>query len=236
MPALAEKVDLNVGVEPSFEVGSQMEVQQGFWRASAGGGAVFRQRFLPCRIGAEAGGAANGGIMALDLPVEHDLGGGIAAGLFVGQDYHQALSKGSKAAFGLAFGLRAGTVRMGYPPSGIGASELRVGIMAKEAKALRALKWPLWAQDFWFQSTTNLEDADSCSAVAVSAVVVGSSSQDSPDFWSAPIRSVAKATMAVPLNRRSWFANQLPGRIFHQPQLRNLRCSRLGCLRSKRSS
>ena len=141
MPALAEKVDLVVGVDPAFELKGQMEVQQGCGRARTCGGALFGQRFLPGRIGAEAGGAAHGGILALNLPVEHDLGGGIAAGLFVGQDCHQAFLQGSKAAFDLAFGLGAGSDQMGYSQGGEGALELRAwvaaighGIMAKEAE------------------------------------------------------------------------------------------------------
>ena len=84
MPALAKKVDLVVGVDPSFEVESQMEVQQGCGRAGTRDGALFCQGFLPSRIRAEAGGAANGGVLALHLAVKHALGGGIAADFFIG--------------------------------------------------------------------------------------------------------------------------------------------------------
>src|ERR1700689_4394920 len=75
VPALAEKVDLVVGVDPSFQVESQMEVQQGCRRTGTRDGALFCQGILPGRIGAEAGGAANGGILALNLAVEHALCG-----------------------------------------------------------------------------------------------------------------------------------------------------------------
>ena len=88
MPALTQKVDLVIGVDPSFQVERQMEIQQGCRRTGTRGGALFCQRLLPGRIGAEAGGAANGGILALDLPVEHDLGGGISADFFIGQNGH----------------------------------------------------------------------------------------------------------------------------------------------------
>ena len=84
MPALAKKVDLVVGVDPAFQVESQMEVQQGCWRAGTRDGAVFCHGFLPGRIGAKAGGAANGGILALNLSVEHDLCSGIAGDFFIG--------------------------------------------------------------------------------------------------------------------------------------------------------
>ena len=107
MPALAKKVDLVVGVDASFQMESQMQVQQGWRRTGTRGGAFFRQGFFPGCIGAEAGGAADGGVLALQLPVEHDLCGGIAADFFIGQDGHQAFLQGSKAAFDLAFGLRA---------------------------------------------------------------------------------------------------------------------------------
>ena len=90
-----------------------------------------------------AGGAADGGVLALDLPVEHDLCGGMAADFFIGQEGHQAFLQGAKAAFDLAFGLRAGSDQMGYPQSGEGALKLGTripvighGIMAKEAEAV----------------------------------------------------------------------------------------------------
>jgi len=98
---------------------------------------------FPGCIGAEAGGAADGGILSLNLSVEHDLCGGIAADFFIGQDCHQAFLQGSKAAFDLAFGLRAGSDQMGHAQGGEGALELGTGItvighgiMAKEAKAV----------------------------------------------------------------------------------------------------
>ena len=143
MPALAKKVDLVVGVDPSFQVESQMEVQKGCGRTGTRDGALFGQGFLPGRIGAEASGAANGGILALNFSVEHDLRGGIAADFFIGQDGHEAFLQGSKAAFDLAFGLRTGRNQMGDPQSRKGALELGTGIavighgiMAKEAKTV----------------------------------------------------------------------------------------------------
>ena len=143
VPALAQKVDLVVGVDPSFEVECQMEVQQGCRRTGPRNGALFCQGHLPGRIRAEAGGAANGGVLALHLAVEHDLCGGIAADFFISQDGHQAFLQGAKAAFDLAFGLRAGSDQMGYGQGGEGALELGTGIpvighgiMAKETQAI----------------------------------------------------------------------------------------------------
>jgi hypothetical protein len=127
-PALAQKVDLLIGVDPSFEVERQVEVQQGGRRTGAGGGALFFQGFFPGDIGAQAGGPADGGVLALDLPVEHDLGGGRAADYFIGQDGDEAFLESAKAAFDLAFGLGAGSDQMRYAQRGEGTLELRTGI------------------------------------------------------------------------------------------------------------
>ena len=120
-----------------------MEIQQGCWRTWTRDSTLFRQGLLPSRVWAEAGGAANGGVLALNLPVEHDLRGGIAAGFFIGQDGYQAFLQGAKTSLDLAFGLRAGSDQMGDPQSGEGALKLGTripvighGIMAKEAEAI----------------------------------------------------------------------------------------------------
>ena len=143
MPALAKKVDLVVGVDAAFQMESQRQVQQGCRRTGTRGGAFLGEGIFPGCLGAEPGGAADGDVLALNLPVKHDLCGGIAADFFIGQDGHQAFLQGSKAAFDLAFGLRAGRDQMGYPQSGEGALELGTGIavighgiMAKEAEAV----------------------------------------------------------------------------------------------------
>ena len=143
VPALAKKVDLVVGVDPSFQVESQMEVQQGCGRTGTRERAFFCRGFLPGGIGAEAGSATEGGILALNLSVEHGLCGGIAADFFISQDCHQAFLQGSEAAFDLAFGLRTGSDQMGNSQGAEGALELGTGItvighgiMAKEAKTV----------------------------------------------------------------------------------------------------
>ena len=63
--------------------------------------------------------------------------------VFVSQERHQAQLQGSKAAFDLAFGLRAGGDQVGHAQGGEGTLELRAGIavighgiMAKEAEAI----------------------------------------------------------------------------------------------------
>ena len=143
VPALTKKVDLVIGVDASFQMESQVEVQQGCRWTGTRDGALFFQSLRPGRIRAEGGGAANGGILALNLPVEHDLCGGIASDFFIGQDGEEAFLQGSKTAFDLAFGLRAGGDQMGHAQSGEGALELGAGIpiighgiMAKEAEAV----------------------------------------------------------------------------------------------------
>ena len=140
---MAKKVDLVVGVDAAFELAGQMEVKQGCGRTEMPDGALFCQGFLPSRIRAEAGGAANGGVLALHLTVEHDLGGGRAAGFFIGQDGDQAFLQGAKATFDLAFGLRAGRDQMGYAQSVEGALKLGIripvighGIMANETQSI----------------------------------------------------------------------------------------------------
>lgn len=143
VPALTKKIDLVVGVDASFQMECQMEIQKGYRWTRTRGSTLFRQGLFPGRIRAEAGGAANGGVLALNLPVEHDLRGGIAADFFIGQDGHQAFLQGSKTAFDLAFGLRAGGDQMGHAQGGEGALKLGTripvighGIMAKEAEAV----------------------------------------------------------------------------------------------------
>jgi hypothetical protein len=108
VPTATQKVDLLVGVDPAFQMERQMQVQQGWRRTGTRGGALFRQGFFPSGVGTEARGAADGGVLSVTLPVEHALGGGIIADLFVGQDGHQTFLQGAKAAFDLAFGLRTG--------------------------------------------------------------------------------------------------------------------------------
>lgn len=142
-PASPEEIYLLVGVDSSAQVESQMQVQQSGGRARTNGGAFFCQGPVPSDIGAVAGGAADGGILVSDLAIEHDLSSGVIADVFVSQQGDQALLQGSKAAFDLAFGLRAGSDQMGYAQSGEGALELGAGItvighgiVAKEAEAI----------------------------------------------------------------------------------------------------
>ena len=142
-PASPEEIYLLVGVDASAQVESQMQVQQGRWRTRTHGGAALRHSSVPSIIWAIARGAADGGILVSDLAIEHDLSRGVIAGMFVSQQRDQALLQGSKAAFDLAFGLRAGSDQMGHAQGGEGALELRTGIaiighgiMAKQAQAI----------------------------------------------------------------------------------------------------
>ena len=143
MPATSQKVDLVVGVDTVFQMERQMQIQKGGRRTGSGGGALFGDGIFRGGIGTEAGGAADGGIWALNLSVEHALGSSIAGDFFIGQDGHQTFLQGAKAAFDLAFGLRAGSDQMGHTQGGAGALELGTGItvighgiMAKETQAI----------------------------------------------------------------------------------------------------
>jgi len=120
-----------------------MQVQQGGWRARTDGRAPFPQRLIPSRIGAVAGGAADGGILVGHLTIQDDLSGGVIADVFVSQECDQALLQGAEAAFDFTFGLRAWGDEMGHAQGGEGALELRSGIpiighgiVAKEAQAI----------------------------------------------------------------------------------------------------
>ena len=121
----------------------QMEVQQGGGRARAYGCALFLKGLVPGRVGAVTGSAAEGGILVGDLTIQDNLGGGIIADPFVGQQRDQALLEGSKAAFDFSFGLRAGGDQMGHAQGRKGALELGTripvighGIMAKKTEAI----------------------------------------------------------------------------------------------------
>ena len=120
-----------------------MQVQQGRRRTRPDGGALLCQGLVPSGIGAEASGAANGGILLGDLAIQDDLSRGIIADLFVSQERYQALLEGAEATLDLAFGLRAGGDQVGHAQGGEGALELRTripvighGIMTKEAEAV----------------------------------------------------------------------------------------------------
>ena len=113
VPTASQKVDLLVGVDATFQMQGQMEIQQCGRRTGTRGGALFRQRFFHGGIGTEARGAAEGGVLPCTLPVEHELCGGITGDFFISQDGHEALLHGSKAAFDLALGLRAGGDQVG---------------------------------------------------------------------------------------------------------------------------
>jgi hypothetical protein len=143
MPASAKKIDLAVGVDAAFQMESQMKIQQSRRRTGARGGALFGESLFPGGIRAQAGGAADRGILALHLPVQNDLGGGIVADFFVGQDGNQAILQSAKTALYFAFGLRAGSHQMSDTQGGKGALKLGTwitiighGIMTKEAQSV----------------------------------------------------------------------------------------------------
>jgi len=120
-----------------------MQIQQGGGRTRPHGRALPGQGLVPSGIGAEARRAANRCILVGDLAVQDGLGSGVIADVFVSQERHQAQLHGSKTAFDLAFGLRAGGDQAGHAQGGEGTLELRAGIavighgiMAKEAETI----------------------------------------------------------------------------------------------------
>jgi hypothetical protein len=120
-----------------------MQIQEGGGRTRPYGCALLRQGFGPSDIRTQTGGAADGGILVGDLAIQHDLSGGVIAHAFIGQERHQALLQGAKAAFDFALGLRARSDQMGHAQGGEGALELGTGIavighgiVAKEAQAV----------------------------------------------------------------------------------------------------
>ena len=142
-PTAAQKVDLEIGIDPAAQMERQMEVQQGRGRARAYGRALFLKGLVPSHVGAVTGGATDGGILVGDLAIQDNLSSGIIADLFVSQQCYQALLEGSKAAFDFAFGLWAGGHQMGHSQGGEGALKLGTGIpiighgiMAKKAQAI----------------------------------------------------------------------------------------------------
>lgn len=142
-PTAAQKVYLAIGIDPAAQMEGQVQVQQGGGRARLYGRAMVLQGLVPSRIGAQAGGAADDGILVGNLAIQYALRSRVIADVFISQDGYQAFLQGTKTAFDLAFGLGAGSDQMGYPQSGEGALELRTGvpivghgIMAKEAEAI----------------------------------------------------------------------------------------------------
>ena len=123
MPALADKVDLALGIDPAFQMERQMEVQPGCRRTGTRGRAFF-QAVLRLKLWCDRRCCS----CVRPPPVKHDLCGGVAADFFIGQDCHQTLLQVSEAALDLALGLRAGGDQMGEAKCGEGALELGAGI------------------------------------------------------------------------------------------------------------
>lgn len=119
-----------VGVDASSEVAGQMEIQQAGVGARPQDGAQFCLRLGAGGVRGEAGGAADGAILAGQLAGEQFLGGGVSGDFLVGQKGDEAFLEGAKATFDFAFGLGAGGDPRGDAQGGEGALELRAGIAA----------------------------------------------------------------------------------------------------------
>jgi len=142
-PTAAQKVYALVRIHPSAGLDGQMQIQESGWRTRAGRRAVFGHGSGPRLIGTEACGAANGGVLARDLPIQQFLGGRVIRRFFVSQERDQSFLQGPKTAFNFSFGLRAGGDEMGHPQGGKGALKFRRrvpvvggGSVAEEAQAI----------------------------------------------------------------------------------------------------
>ena len=78
----------------------------------------------------QAGGSADGAVLASQFAVEECSGGGVRGDFFVGQQREQPFLEGAEPAFDFAFGLRTGSDEVGDAQRGAGVLELRVGIAA----------------------------------------------------------------------------------------------------------
>lgn len=110
-PALAEEVDLVIGVDAATQVQVQMQVQQTGGGARAPGREAFGQGQGAGRVRRLFGGAADGAVLAGQFAVEQLLGGGVGGDARVGQERDQAVLKSAEAAFAFVFGLRTGATR-----------------------------------------------------------------------------------------------------------------------------
>ena len=130
-----------VGVDPTAQMNGQMEIQEAGVRTGPehiallglGQGAGF--------VRGQAGGAADGPVLAGQLAHEQFLGRGIVRDFLVGQEGEHPLLESPEAAFDLSFGLRTGRDQMGDAQRREGALELGTripalgrGLMAEEGQ------------------------------------------------------------------------------------------------------
>src|SRR5258705_3510270 len=97
-PTASQEVYLVVGIDAAAQVERQMQVQQCRGWARTYGRALFGQGLVPSSIGAEARGAANGGVLVGDLAIQYGLGGGGISDVFVRQERYQAQMQRFQAA------------------------------------------------------------------------------------------------------------------------------------------
>ena len=84
-PTAAQKVDLEIGIDPAAQMERQMKVQESGGRARAYGRALFLKGLVPSHVGAVTRGAADGGILVSDLAIQDNLSSGVISDLFVSQ-------------------------------------------------------------------------------------------------------------------------------------------------------
>ena len=128
-PVFAEEIQRVVGVEPTWEIEGQVEVQQRHWGHRAMVVAFFLEGSLPGSVGGQPGGATDVVLVVPgDLRLEQGVGRGVGGDLFVGEQGDQAVLEGAEAAFDFAFGRGVGGDAVGRAQRGEGALELGVGV------------------------------------------------------------------------------------------------------------
>ena len=85
-PALAEEVNLVVSVDPTAQVNGQMEIENGVIGTGAQRNTVLGSSFGACLVRGQAGGAADGPILAGQLAGEQFLSGAIVRDFLVSQE------------------------------------------------------------------------------------------------------------------------------------------------------
>ena len=142
-PALAEEVNLVVSVDPKAQVNGQMEIKQGVIGTGAQRHPVLGSGLGAGLVRRQAGGAAEGAILAGQLAGEQFLSGGIVGDFLVSQERQNSLLEGAEAAFDFTFGLRGGRDQMsdaqrGESPLefGAGIPAIGGGLVAEEGQAI----------------------------------------------------------------------------------------------------
>ena len=129
-PAATEEINLVVVVYPTTAVECEVEIEQIGVGTDLQGGSLFALGFGAGVVGREAGGAADGAVLAGQFCGQQFLSVEVLGDFLEGQQGEEAFLKGAKASFDFAFGLGAGGDQMGNAQGGQSSLELRTGVTA----------------------------------------------------------------------------------------------------------